>query len=93
VAERIQVQAIPQPKAPSVRRQLARLCYFYPQYTLKQAERMSYRDVVLLLNEAARIEAAKNHALLEIVAAPHSEKGKAVQELSKHYQSIMNGTN
>lgn len=88
----IQVAKAPtQTSKESHRRLYAKVCYFYPQYTLAQARRLPARDVALLLSEAARQEAARNHSLTQIVAAPHSEGGEAVGELLEHYGDIMNG--
>lgn len=91
--QRIQVAQIPKPpQAPeSPLRTLAKLCYFYPQYTLTQARRLPHKHVLLLLDEAARQVAARNHSLLEIVAAPYSDKGKDIELLKNHYRDIMNG--
>lgn len=64
----------------------ATICYYYPQYTLESASRLSVRDIRLLLNTARRQEAIKMLQLTQIVAAPHTKKGKGVKDLTKHYQ-------
>lgn len=61
----------------------ATVCYYYPQYTLKEASKLSYRDISLLLNTAKRLKASEYLRLLDISAAPHTEKGKGVKELRK----------
>ena len=68
---------------------LASLCYHYPQYTLKQVKRMPYKDVVLLLQQAHREQAALYYNLTQIAAAPHSEKGKSVKKLLNHFKDRM----
>ena len=64
----------------------ARVCYYYPQYDLKSASCLSRRDITLLLHTARRIEAEKLRQLVQIVAAPHTAKGKGVKELLNQYQ-------
>lgn len=86
----VQVAKIPkQTSVNSTRRTLARLCYYYPQYTLAAARKLPARDVALLLKEASRLEAARNHNLMQMIAAPNSEKGKAVKELLEHFNELM----
>lgn len=68
------------------RRIWARVCYYYPQYTLEQASKLSYRDIMLLLNTARRIEAERNLTLTQMLAAPHTEKGKGVKDLTKYFE-------
>ena len=64
----------------------ATVCYYYPQYTLKEASKLSYRDLSLLLNTAKKLKASEYLTLLNITAAPHSVKGKAVKELRKNLE-------
>lgn len=73
----IHVAQIPKPEVSKseTRETLARLCYFYPQYTLRQARRLPYRDVVLLLNTVRRQQAEDYYALTQIAAAPHTKTG------------------
>ena len=73
-------------KTVSNRKLWARVCYFYPQYTLEAASKLSVRDIRLLLNTAREIEAEKNFEMVQIVAAPHTEKGKGVKQLSNLYK-------
>jgi hypothetical protein len=91
MTKRIEVAKAPAPKSASPMRLLATLCYFYPQYTLAAARRLPYKHVTLLLSEAQRQEAARNHSLTQIVSAPHTKDGQAVQELLTHYRSLMDG--
>lgn len=68
----------------------ARVAYYYPQYTLKEASKLSVRDINLLLKTARRIEAEKMYNLTQIVASPHTEKGKGVKSLTQHFEQEMN---
>lgn len=62
---------------------LAKLCYYYPQYTLAQARRLPYKYVNLLLKEARIQKAIEWSWLTQIAAAPQTEKGKGVKALLK----------
>lgn len=74
-----------QPKATN-RELWATICYYYPQYTLEEASRLSVRDIKLLLRTAEKLEAQKMLALTQIAAAPHTKKGKGVKQLSDYYK-------
>lgn len=74
---------------PKKREAWARIAYFYPQYTLKQASELPVRDIRLLLKTAEIIEAERMFNLTQIAAAPHSEKGKGVKQLSNHFRKKM----
>lgn len=67
---------------------LTRVCYFYPQYTLEAAEKLTNAQVMALLVQADKQKAIEyyNHAL--IAAAPHSKKGAMVNKLIKQYRKI-----
>ncbi len=67
----------------------ATVAYHYPRYTLKQVEKMPYRDVVLLLKTATRIEAERMYNLTQIASAPHSKKGQGVKDLLDHFRRIL----
>lgn len=75
--------------APSKREIWARVCYYYPQYTLEDAAKLSRRDLQLLLKTAIKLEAERNYQLVQIVAAPHTKKGKGVKDLTDHYRRLM----
>jgi len=62
------------------------IAYYYPQYTLKQASKLSARDIMLLLRVARKIEAEKFYNLTQIAAAPHTEKGKGVKQLTQYFE-------
>lgn len=64
----------------------ASICYYYPQYTLKEASLLSKRDIALLLRVAQRLEAVKMRNLVQIVSAPHTKKGSGVKQLLNYFQ-------
>lgn len=76
-------------KKTSKRETWAEVCYCYPQYTLEEASKLPLRDINLLLKVAKKQQAEQYFNLTQIAAAPHSEKGKGVQELTDRYQEIM----
>lgn len=67
---------------------ITRVCYFYPQYTIKTAQELTNSQVTALLLQAEKQRAIEfyNHVL--IAAAPHSKKGKLVEKLIKQYRKI-----
>lgn len=69
---------------------LTRVCYFYPQYTLEEADRLTFDQVSALLMQAEKQRAIEfyNHTLIS--AGPHSKKGKLVSKLVKQYRKIIN---
>lgn len=67
----------------------ARLCYLYPAYKLSEARKLPSKDVRLLLDQANREQAIVFHALTHISTAPHTEKGKGVKSLIKHYEKVI----
>tara|TARA_B100001245_G_C22893621_1_gene430831 strand:- start:591 stop:896 length:306 start_codon:yes stop_codon:yes gene_type:complete len=69
----------------------ATVAYHYPQYKLEDVEVMPYRDVVLLLKTAEKIEASRMHNLTMIASAPHSKDGKGVKSLMEHFRKILKG--
>lgn len=96
MAEQKRVVAKPariQAESPSVeiskRETWARICYFYPQYTLKTASKLPARDIRLLLKIAEQMEAQRYFNLTQISAAPHTKKGKGVKDLSDHFKQMM----
>ena len=52
----------------------ATVCYYYPQYTLKEASELPYRDLVLLLNTARKLRASENITRLSIANSSHDAK-------------------
>ena len=73
----------------SKRETWARVCYHYPQYTLESVASLPVRDLRLLLKVAEKIEAERNYELVQIIASPHTKKGKGVKDLTDHYKKIM----
>lgn len=70
----------------ALREVYAELCYYYPQYTLKEAQELPARDVKLLLRVAQKQEAQRMFNLVQIVASPHTKGGKGVKKLSDFYK-------
>lgn len=58
----------------------ATICFYYPQYTLKEVSKLPVRDIMLLLDTANRINAEQNSLLLSMIMAPHSKEGGKVAE-------------
>lgn len=87
---RVEVAKLPSNKEGiNALRLLARLCYYYPQYTLAEARSLPYKHVMLLLKEARVQKAVDWHWQTLIAAAPHTEKGKAVKQLLKKLKEQM----
>ena len=91
----VTVQKAPSSKAKgkciSSRRLLAKLCYFYPQYTLTHARKLPYRDVMLLLKTAERERATQYYNLTQIAAAPHTKGGDLYEQLTQTFREQANG--
>lgn len=64
----------------------ATVCYFYPQYTLKDVQAMPYRDVRLLMKMAQRQQASYFYNMTLIAQAPHSKKQANVKKLTDHFK-------
>lgn len=75
----------------ATRRELyAQVCYHYPQYTLKQASKLSARDLYLLLKTANKKEAMMYYTMTQIASAPHAgKKGEGVKQLLAHFKEII----
>lgn len=67
----------------------ATVCYYFPQYTLKDAQNLSARDVQLLIKTAQKMEAMRMYNLTQVVAAPHSNKQKGVKKLLDHFKKVI----
>ncbi len=67
----------------------ASIAYMYPQYTLKQVQALPARDVILLYDQARKLQAMNYINLVHIAAAPHTDKGKAVKSLLNEFQKIL----
>ncbi len=67
----------------------ARVAYYFPQYRLEEVESMPYRDVLLLLRTANKIEAERMYNLTMIASAPQSKNGKGVKTLLDHFKKIL----
>lgn len=84
---RIRPQEVsPQDKGFSKRRLYATVCYYYPRYSLKEVERMNYRDIILLLETAKRQQASLLYSLTLIAQAPHSKQQRNVKKLLEQFK-------
>ncbi len=88
LALKISVQRAPKQRF-NANEVLAKLCYYYPQYTLRHARKLPYKDVVLLIKQAQKEQATDYYNLTQIAAAPHSDKGKGVKKLLSHFKEKM----
>lgn len=70
---------------------IALFCYKFPQYTFAQARRLPYKRVAHLLRIAKKEDARKMVELVKAIAAPHTKKGKSVQEMIQYYKGIIEG--
>lgn len=66
----------------------ATVCYFYPQYKLKDIQEMPARDIQLLINTAQKYKSIDMYNLTNIAAAPHTKNGKGVKKLAEHFKKI-----
>ena len=78
----------PQDRGLSKRRLYAKVCYYYPRYSLKEVEALPARDVRLLLKTAQEEQAALMHNLTLIVQAPHSKRQQNVKKLVDHFKKL-----
>lgn len=67
---------------------ITRVCYFYPQYDLEAAQKLTDSQVTALLLQAEKQRAIEMYNLTLIAAAPHSKKGAMVSKLTKQYKKI-----
>lgn len=70
------------------REQWATICYYYPQYTLEEASKLTLRDIRLLLKIAEKLRAKEHLELLKISTAPHTEKGKGIKQAQEEFERI-----
>lgn len=67
----------------------AQVAYYYPQYSLKSASELKFRDLKLLLEVAQKQKSIDYLNLTQIIAAPHSKNGTAVKKLLKSYDEVI----
>ena len=67
----------------------ARLCYYYPTYSLAEARRLPHKDVLLLIRTAEREKAKHYLTLTEIAAAPYTDKYSGFTRLTEEFKKIM----
>lgn len=81
----IRVQKVPK-KTESAEDTLARFCFYFQQYTYKEAQALPFRRVMKLLKIAKRERARQMYELTQIAAAPHTDKGVGVKKMLKYFQ-------
>lgn len=67
---------------------ITRVCYFYPQYTLETAQKLTNDEATALLLQAEKQRGVEYYNLTLISAAPHTKKGALVDKLLKQYKKI-----
>lgn len=88
---RVEVAKVPKSQKRDSKRELyATVCFYYPRYSLEDAQNLPARDIALLLKTARKLEAQRYYNLTQISAAPQTEKGKGVKQLSEHYKKEAN---
>lgn len=86
---KVKVQKVTSKGSSLSKRELyATVCYFYPQYTLKQVAKLPARDIKLLIKTAQKQQAAYMHNLTLIAQAPHSKKQANVKKLIEHFKKL-----
>lgn len=89
MGNRIRVQKVPSQATKLEKREMyALVCYHYPQYTLKAAARLPFRDIQLLLTTAKKQEGNRLYNYVQIAAAPHTKKMQGVKKLSEHFKKM-----
>lgn len=68
------------------REMYALVCYYYPRYSLKEAQDLPARDLNLLLRTARKENAKKMRDLTLIVAAPHGKDKDTVKNIVSHFE-------
>lgn len=68
---------------------ITRVCYFYPQYDLEAAQKLTDAQVTALLIQVEKQRAIEFYNYTLIAAAPHSKKGSLVEKLLKQYRKII----
>lgn len=87
----IKVAKVPEKKSSSnstTLRVLATLCYYYPAYTLREARKLPYKHVVLMISQARRLQALEMYNLTQIAVAPHTKKFVGVKKLTKEFEKV-----
>lgn len=87
---RVEIAKVPSTvKEKSAIETLATLCYYYPQYTLKQARSLPHKQVKLLLKEARIQKAIEWHWLTHIMTAANSGDKASIKTLLKALKDEM----
>lgn len=74
-------------KKQSKRELYATVCYYY-KYELEYVQQLPARDLILLVKQAQKREAANYYNLTSIMAAPHSKNMSQVKKLLNHFGNL-----
>lgn len=78
-------------KAKSNRDIYALICFYYPQYKLKEAQKLPARDISLLFKTIKEVEATRMFNLTQIIGAQFTKNYDGIKKLTRYYERIMNG--
>lgn len=82
----VRVQRAEQESSKISKRELyALVCYYYPKYSLKDAQDLPARDLNLLLKTAKKQHALKMKDLIMAIASPHAKDKNSVKNLLSHF--------
>lgn len=84
----IKAQKIPKRTEPAVET-IARFCFHFPQYKFEEARQLPFKNVALMLRMARKERARQMYELTQIMAAPHTDKGKGVKKMLNYFQKQM----
>lgn len=68
---------------------ITKICYFYPQYNLETAQKLTDSQATALILQAEKQRAIDLYNYTLITASPHSKKGQLVNKLLKQYKGII----
>lgn len=86
---KVKVAKVPGRHGTTKRELYATICYHYPQYKLKEVEKLPARDLSLLMKVAQKIEATRMLNITQAMAAPHTKNGSGVKKLIDHFKKII----
>jgi hypothetical protein len=72
----------------SVEDELALFCYYFPQYTYRQAQGMPAIRIRQMIGAVEKQHARRMHDLVLIVAAPHSSKKGTIKNMLEYFKKL-----
>lgn len=76
-------------KEPSVEDVLARFCYHYPQYTLRQAKDLPLKRIIQMLKVVRQEQAKEWYNLARAIGAPHAKDKGTLNKLLNEFKEII----